>query len=63
LRSELTLAARSLGPFELPLRRTELGTYDATGVQLPYPGAWTLRIIVRTSEIDETTVAVPVGVR
>jgi hypothetical protein len=37
--------------------------YDATGVQLPYRGAWTLRITVRTSDIDETTVTVPVDAR
>ncbi|HZS20735.1 MAG TPA: copper resistance protein CopC [Pseudonocardiaceae bacterium] len=63
LRSELILTARSLGPFPVPLRRTELGVYEATGVQLPYRGAWTLQITVRTSDIDETTVAVPVDVR
>ena len=59
LRSELTLTARLLGPFPVPLSRTEPGMYEAMGVQLPYPGAWTLRITVRTSDIDETTVTVP----
>jgi copper transport protein len=63
LRSELILTARSLGPLAVPVRRAEPGEYDATAVQLPYPGLWTLRITVRTSEIDETTVAVPVDVR
>jgi copper transport protein len=63
LRSELVLTARSLGPFAVPLSRTAPGMYDATGVQLPYRGAWTLRITVRTSDIDETTVTVPVDAR
>ena len=63
LRSELRLTGRSLGPLPVPVRRAEPGEYDATAVQLPYPGVWTLRITVRTSEIDETTVTVPVDVR
>jgi copper transport protein len=63
VRTELTLTARSLGPFAIPLRHTGSGEYDAGGVQLPYPGAWKLRITVRTSDIDETTVDVPVNVR
>lgn len=63
VRTELVLNARSLGPFPVPLRHPGRGEYGASGVQLPYPGAWQLRITVRTSEIDETTVAVGVDVR
>jgi len=63
VRTELTLTARALGPFTVPLQHTEQGGYDADRVQLPYPGGWTLSITVRTSDIDETTVSVPINVR
>jgi copper transport protein len=56
LRTTLTLPTRQLGPFVIPLQHPEPGGYDASGVQLPYPGAWQLRMTVRTSEVDETTV-------
>lgn len=63
VRTELTLTARALGPFTVPLQHAEPGGYDASGVQLPYPGDWKLSITVRTSDIDETTVTVPINVR
>jgi copper transport protein len=63
LRIELTLTKRQLGPFSIPLQHPEPGEYDASGVQLPYPGTWQLRMIVRTSEIDETGVTVPFDIR
>ena len=63
VRCELMFTARALGPFAVPLRHTAPGEYDASGVQLPYPGGWKLSITVRTSDIDETTVAVPINVR
>jgi copper transport protein len=63
VRTELTLTDRALGPFAVPLQHTDPGEYHASGIQLPYPGAWKLSIILRTSDIDETTVAVPVEVR
>jgi copper transport protein len=62
VRTEMTLTARALGPFAIPLQHIGSGEYDASGVQLPYPGAWKLRITVRTSDIDETTVDIPVVV-
>jgi copper transport protein len=63
LRTELTLTKRQLGPFSIPLQHAAPGEYDASGVQLPYPGTWQLRMIVRTSEIDETGVTVPLDIR
>jgi copper transport protein len=63
VRTELTLTDRALGPFAVPLQHTEPGEYDASRVQLPFPGGWKLSITVRTSDIDETTVTVPVDVR
>lgn len=63
LRSELTLTERRLGPFSIPLQHTEPGEYGAGGVQLPYPGSWQLKMIVRTSEIDEAGVSIPIDIR
>jgi copper transport protein len=63
LQTELTLTERQLGPFSIPLQHTEPGEYDANGVALPYPGTWRLRMIVRTSEIDETGVTIAIDIR
>jgi copper transport protein len=63
VRTELTLGPRALGPFAVPLHHIEPGEYDASGVQVPYPGAWKLSITVRTSDFDETTVAVPIDIK
>ncbi|MGH3765849.1 MAG: copper resistance protein CopC [Pseudonocardiaceae bacterium] len=63
LRAELTLSARQLGPFTIPLQHNGPGRYEAGGVAFPYPGAWQLRIVVRSSEIDETGVAIPLEIR
>lgn len=62
LGAELTLTARQLGPFTIALRNIAPGEYAASGVQLPYRGNWRLTVTVRTSDIDETTVAAPVAV-
>jgi copper transport protein len=63
VRTELTLGPRALGPFAVPLHQIEPGEYDASEVQVPYPGPWKLWITVRTSDFDETTVAVPIDIR
>jgi copper transport protein len=63
LRTTLTLSARTFGPFAIPLQHTGPGRYDAEGVQIPYPGSWQLSMTVRTSEIDATTVTVPIDIR
>jgi copper transport protein len=63
LHTTLTLTARQLGPFAVPLQQTAPGRYVASGVQLPYSGTWQLRVTVRTSDIDETTAATPIDVR
>lgn len=67
LRTTLTLTSRGLGPFAIPLQHLSNqdrgpGSYQASGVALPYPGSWELRITVRTSEIDQTTVSIPVEI-
>lgn len=63
LHATLTLPARQLGPFSIPLQRTAPGTYVASGVQLPASGTWELSVTVRTSDIDETTASSPIDVR
>ncbi|MBV9161673.1 MAG: FixH family protein [Pseudonocardiales bacterium] len=63
LHTTLTLTARQLGPFPITLQHTAPGKYVTSGVQLPYRGTWQLRVTVRTSDIDETTVAAPIDVR
>jgi copper transport protein len=62
VRTELTLNPGTLGPFAVPLHHTERGEYAASGVVLPYPGTWKLWITIRTSDFDETTVAIPLHV-
>ena len=45
------------------LTNAEPGHYVATALTVPSPGDWTLRIVVRTSDIDEQTIDVPVKIR
>jgi copper transport protein len=58
-----TLTVRQLGPFPVALQHTGPGEYVAQAVQLPYRGTWQIRVTVRTSDIDETTVATPIDIR
>ncbi|MGH3782100.1 MAG: copper resistance protein CopC [Pseudonocardiaceae bacterium] len=58
-----TLNLRQLGPLAVALVHTAPGEYVAQAVQLPYRGTWQLRVTVRTSDIDETTVATPIDIR
>jgi copper transport protein len=53
------------GDTSLPveLSNAEPGHYVATAMTVPSPGDWTLRLDVRTSEIDEQTIDVPVKIR
>lgn len=61
LDTELTLPQRRLGPLRLAVSREGPGLYRADG-HIPLPGAWQLALTVRTSDIDETTVRLPVTV-
>jgi copper transport protein len=45
------------------LGSAEPGHYVATAMSVPYPGHWTLELRVRTSEIDESAIKVPVRIR
>jgi copper transport protein len=52
----LTLPDRGIGPLPVALGRRDAGSYAADQVNLPMAGTWRLKISVRTSEIDVTTV-------
>jgi copper transport protein len=62
LEAELSLPERGLGPLTLALHRTATGTYAGSG-QIPLAGTWQLALTVRTDDLDETTVRLPVPVR
>ncbi|MFD7706875.1 copper resistance CopC/CopD family protein [Streptomyces sp. NPDC059786] len=55
LRLSFTLAAQDIGPIDANL--TDKGGYWGTdAVNLPLSGSWTMRITVRTTDIDQVTV-------
>ena len=60
--ASLTLEVNHIGPLPLTMQRVGVGSYSGTGVQIPAIGSWQLALTVRTSEIDETTVATPIDV-
>ncbi|MEZ0111424.1 copper transport protein [Catenulispora sp. EB89] len=62
LTATMSLPARQLGP--LPLGLSGGGTSHYYGnATIPLAGKWQLAVTVRTSDIDETTVTVPVTIR
>jgi copper transport protein len=52
-----------VGPLPVELGSAEPGHYVATRMTVPFTGDWTLRLTVRTSEIDEDNFDVPVRIR
>ncbi|MGI5194310.1 copper resistance CopC/CopD family protein [Streptomyces sp. CA-288835] len=62
LRLTLTQRAQRIGPLDAKL--TDRGGYWATDrLRLPLPGTWTLRVTVRTTDIDQVTVSENVNIR
>jgi copper transport protein len=51
------------GPLVVRFRGAEPGHYVASPMTVPYPGDWSLRLQVRTSEIDESDIELPVKIR
>ncbi|MGW4898600.1 copper resistance CopC/CopD family protein [Kitasatospora sp. NPDC004240] len=49
-----TLPDRDLGPLTVPLTPRGTGSWSGTA-QLPLPGRWVVSVLVRSSEIDQTT--------
>jgi copper transport protein len=70
VRAELRLPEAGIGPIALPLTTTAPPRYVRSGpthysapdVTVPMPGRWELAVVVRTSEINQTTVRVPVNI-
>ncbi|WP_236243874.1 copper resistance CopC/CopD family protein [Streptomyces sp. CC210A] len=56
LKVSFTLDAQEIGPLPVELNRTATGQWQATAAQLPMPGEWRVRVTVRTSDIDQTTI-------
>jgi len=53
----------SSGPITVPLGTAEPGHYVASRMSVPFTGKWKLRLQIRTSEIDERDVDIPVRIR
>ncbi len=53
----------SSGPISVPLGSAEPGHYVASRMSAPFPGKWKLRLQIRTSEIDERDIDIPVRIR
>jgi copper transport protein len=62
---ELEVRLRGGDDLALPVEvaAAEPGHYVATALTVPSPGKWTIRLVVRTSEIDEQTIDIPVKIR
>ncbi|MEU5214752.1 copper resistance protein CopC [Streptomyces sp. NPDC020807] len=52
-----TLEAKAVGPLPVVPDRIQTGHWTASGVQIPMPGEWKIQVTVRTSDIDQTTIA------
>jgi copper transport protein len=63
LRAEFRLPSKRIAPIPVELRL--IGRDHAIGMNAPItmPGRWELAVTIRTSEIDQTVVRVPVGAR
>jgi copper transport protein len=63
LKAELWLPTRGIGP--IPVQTQLIGGDHAIGPNAPItmPGLWELAVTIRTSEIDQAVVRVPVGAR
>lgn len=61
--AQLRLPEAGVGPLAVTLDRTGPGQFVADDVVVPVAGTWTLTLRVRTTEIDETTVDMPISMR
>ncbi len=53
----------SSGPIAVPIGSAEPGHYVASRMSVPFPAKWTLRLQIRTSDIDEKDIDIPVRIR
>lgn len=56
LKVSFTLDAQGIGPLPVVLDRTAAGRWTARSARLPMPGDWRVRVTVRTSDVDQTTI-------
>ncbi|MFI1826594.1 copper resistance CopC/CopD family protein [Streptomyces sp. NPDC020412] len=56
VRMSLTLQDKQIGPLPVTLAKVAAGHWSAGSVQIPMPGEWQVKVTVRTSDIDQTTV-------
>ncbi len=61
--ARLLSEGRGSGPLDVAFRMAEPGHFVASPMTVPYPGDWTLRLQIRTSEFDQTELKVPVKIR
>ena len=52
-----------VGRAAVPLTAAEPGHYVADRLNVPFTGHWTLRLEIRTSEVDESDIEIPVRIR
>ncbi|MFF0287748.1 copper resistance CopC/CopD family protein [Streptomyces sp. NPDC005262] len=52
-----TLVSKDIGPLPVVPDRLTEGHWTASGVQIPMAGNWKMAVTVRTSDIDQTTIA------
>ncbi|MGA5410790.1 copper resistance CopC/CopD family protein [Streptomyces lavendulocolor] len=57
LKVAYTLESKQIGPLPVLPERVAAGHWSSTAVQVPMPGEWKLQVTVRTSDIDQTTIA------
>lgn len=62
VRAELALPERDLGPITVALVDHGQGHLVSDGAEIPFPGEWELDVVVRTSDIDQSTFATVVEV-
>ena len=61
VRASFSLASQNLGPLRVALRNAGAG-HLMGGVTVPVAGQWQLAVTVRTDDIDETTVRMPITI-
>ncbi|MBS2539949.1 copper resistance protein CopC/CopD [Catenulispora sp. NF23] len=62
VQASFTLASRALGPLQVTLRNAGAGHLIGDAA-LPIAGTWRLAVTVRTDDLDETTVQIPITIR
>ena len=61
VQASFTLASHALGPLPVTLRNAGAG-HLIGNASLPIAGTWRLAVTVRTDDVDETTVLIPVAI-